>query len=81
MAKNLQTQCNPNKNFNGVFPEIEKLFPFNPLDFKSFDLPEEHQITHLPLIGVLLIILDEERELEQLLQVGPPFTSEDASSL
>uniref|UniRef100_A0A2K5PVM0 Securin n=1 Tax=Cebus imitator TaxID=2715852 RepID=A0A2K5PVM0_CEBIM len=24
--------------------EIEKFFPFNPLDFESSDLPEEHQI-------------------------------------
>ena len=55
-----------------TYPEIEKLFPFNPLDFESFDLPEEHQIAHLPLSGVPLMILDEERELEQLLHVGPP---------
>ena len=41
-------------------------------DFESFDLPEEHQIAHLPLSGVPLMILDEERELEQLLHVGPP---------
>uniref|UniRef100_A0A2K6URM6 Securin n=1 Tax=Saimiri boliviensis boliviensis TaxID=39432 RepID=A0A2K6URM6_SAIBB len=34
---------------NDAYPEIEKLFPFNLLDFESFDLPEEHQIAHLPL--------------------------------
>ncbi|XP_020759000.1 securin isoform X2 [Odocoileus virginianus] len=55
-----------------TYPEIEKFFPFDPLDFESFDLPEEHQIAHLPLTGVPLTILDEERELEQLLYVGPP---------
>ncbi|XP_027622763.1 securin isoform X2 [Tupaia chinensis] len=55
-----------------TYPEIEKFFPFNPLDFESFDLPEEHQIAHLPLNGVPLMILDEERELEKLLQLGPP---------
>ncbi|KAM9730951.1 securin isoform 1-T3 [Dama dama] len=55
-----------------TYPEIEKFFPFDPLDFESFDLPEEHQIAHLPLNGVPLMILDEERELEQLLHVGPP---------
>ena len=43
-----------------TYPEIEKFFPFNPLDFESFDLPEEHQITHLPLYGVPLMIFDEE---------------------
>ncbi|KAB0357328.1 hypothetical protein FD754_001484 [Muntiacus muntjak] len=36
---------------------------------KNFDLPEGHQIAHLPLNGVPLMILDEERELEQMLQV------------
>ncbi|XP_049730220.1 securin isoform X2 [Loxodonta africana] len=55
-----------------AYPEIEKFFPFNPLDFESFDLPEEHQIAHLPLNGVPLMILDEERELEKLLDMGPP---------
>ncbi|XP_004689873.1 PREDICTED: securin isoform X1 [Condylura cristata] len=55
-----------------TYPEIEKFFPYNPLDFESFDLPEEHQIAHLPLNGVPLMILDEEQELEKLLQMGPP---------
>uniref|UniRef100_A0A8C8YZY1 Securin n=1 Tax=Prolemur simus TaxID=1328070 RepID=A0A8C8YZY1_PROSS len=55
-----------------TYPEIEKFFPFNPLDFESFDLPEEHQIADLPLNGVPLMILEEERELEKLLQLGPP---------
>ncbi|XP_043329325.1 securin-like, partial [Cervus canadensis] len=55
-----------------TYSETEKFFPFNPLDFESFDLPEEHQIAHFPLNGVPLMILDEERELEQLLHVGPP---------
>ena len=54
-----------------TYSEIEKFFPFNPLDFENFNLPEEHQIAHLPLNGVPLMILDEERELEQLLHVGP----------
>ena len=49
-----------------TYPEIEKFFPFSPLDFESFDLPEGHQIAYLPLNGVPLMILDEERELEQL---------------
>ncbi|KAM5203506.1 securin-like [Hipposideros larvatus] len=55
-----------------TYPEIEKFFPFNPLDFESFDLPEEHQIAHLPMNGVPLMLLDEEREFEKLLHVGPP---------
>ncbi|KAM6148226.1 securin [Rhynchocyon petersi] len=55
-----------------TYPEIEKFFPFDPLDFESFDLPEEHQIADLPLNGVPLMILDEEQELEKLLDLGPP---------
>ncbi|XP_017650715.1 securin isoform X2 [Nannospalax galili] len=55
-----------------AYPEIEKFFPFNPLDFESFDLPEEHQIAHLPLSGVPLMILEEERGLEKLLHLDPP---------
>lgn len=41
-------------------------------DFESFDLPEEHQISLLPLNGVPLMILDEERGLEKLLHLDPP---------
>ncbi|XP_004836501.1 securin isoform X2 [Heterocephalus glaber] len=55
-----------------TFPEIEKFFPFNPIDFESFDLPEEHQIAQLPLSGVPLMVLEEERGLERLLRLGPP---------
>ncbi|XP_014440836.1 securin-like [Tupaia chinensis] len=56
---------------DGTYPETEKFLPFNPLDFESFDMPEEHQIAHLPLNEVPFMILDEERELEKLLQLGP----------
>ncbi|XP_057568932.1 securin-like [Hippopotamus amphibius kiboko] len=55
-----------------AYLETEKFFPFNPLDFESFDLPEEHQIAYLPLNGMPLMILDEKKELEQLLLLGPP---------
>ncbi|XP_005071984.1 securin [Mesocricetus auratus] len=55
-----------------AYPEIEKFFPFNPLDFESFDLPEEHQIAHLPLSGVPLMILNEESSFEELLHLDPP---------
>ncbi|XP_037060338.1 LOW QUALITY PROTEIN: securin-like [Peromyscus leucopus] len=55
-----------------TYPEIEMFFPFNPLDFESFDLPEEHQIAHLPLNGVPLMILNEDRGLEKLLPLDPP---------
>ncbi|KAL1774814.1 securin isoform X1 [Sigmodon hispidus] len=55
-----------------TYPEIEKFFPFNPVDFESFDLPEEHQIAHLPLNGVPLMVLNEESGLEKLLHLDPP---------
>ncbi|XP_034362415.1 securin [Arvicanthis niloticus] len=55
-----------------AYPEIEKFFPFNPLDFESFDVPEEHQISLLPLNGVPLLILNEDRGLEQLPHLDPP---------
>ncbi|XP_075845770.1 securin [Microtus pennsylvanicus] len=55
-----------------AYPEIEKFFPFNPLDFESFDLPEEHQIAHLPLNGVPLMVLSEENMVEKLLHLDPP---------
>ncbi|OBS83581.1 hypothetical protein A6R68_22430, partial [Neotoma lepida] len=41
-------------------------------DFESFDLPKEHQIAHLPLNGVPLMILKEESGLEKLLHLDPP---------
>uniref|UniRef100_A0A2K5CJ63 PTTG1 regulator of sister chromatid separation, securin n=1 Tax=Aotus nancymaae TaxID=37293 RepID=A0A2K5CJ63_AOTNA len=43
-----------------------------PASDDSFDRPEEHQIAHLPLSGVPLMILDEERELGKPFQLGPP---------
>ncbi|CAO2642587.1 Pttg1, partial [Lemmus lemmus] len=55
-----------------TYPEIEKFFPYNPLDFESFDLPEEHQIAHLPLNGVPLMVLSEENMVEKLLHLDPP---------
>ncbi|KAM4836688.1 putative pituitary tumor-transforming gene 3 protein [Thomomys bottae] len=53
-----------------AYPEIEKCFPFNPVDFQSFDLLVEHQIAHLPPIGVPLLVLEEKQGLGTLLQLG-----------
>nr|XP_034344322.1 securin-like [Arvicanthis niloticus] len=55
-----------------AYLEIKKFFPFNPLDFESFDVPKEYQISLLPLNGVPLLILNEERGLEQLLHLDLP---------
>ncbi|XP_074865806.1 securin [Carettochelys insculpta] len=42
-----------------AYPEIENFFPYNPLDFESFDVPEEHRLSHISLTGVPLLILDK----------------------
>ncbi|CAH6786499.1 Pttg1 [Phodopus roborovskii] len=70
--KAAKTQQSSAPASDDAYPEIEKFFPFNPLDFESFDLPEEHQIAHLPLSGVPLMILNEESGLEKLLHLDPP---------
>ncbi|XP_030743737.1 securin-like [Echinops telfairi] len=83
-AKKITEKTGKAKNFvpalDEAYPEIEQFFPFNPLDFERFDLPEEHQIANLSLNGVPLMMLDEERELGKLLDLGPPLTYEDALS-
>ncbi|XP_069510368.1 securin-like [Ambystoma mexicanum] len=43
------------------YPEIEKLIPYNPLDFECFDVPEEHRLGHLCLAGVPLQTLESDR--------------------
>uniref|UniRef100_A0A8D0BKA2 Securin n=1 Tax=Salvator merianae TaxID=96440 RepID=A0A8D0BKA2_SALMN len=36
-------------------PEKENFFPCNTLDFESFEVPEEHRLSHLSLTGVPLM--------------------------
>ncbi|XP_042311784.1 securin [Sceloporus undulatus] len=40
-------------------PEKENLFPYNPLDFESFEVPEEHRLSHLSLTGVPLMTFEK----------------------
>ncbi|KFQ06754.1 Securin, partial [Leptosomus discolor] len=40
------------------WPEIENMFPFDPWDFESFDLPEEHKVSNINLCGVPLVIFE-----------------------
>ncbi|KAM9062042.1 securin [Sarcophilus harrisii] len=56
---------------NETCPEIENFFPFNPLEFESFDVPEEHQLANLPLTGVPLMILNPEKSFERLVELPP----------
>ncbi|XP_021266168.1 securin [Numida meleagris] len=37
-------------------PEIENMFPSDPLDFENFDVPEEHRLSNIKLYGVPLMI-------------------------
>ncbi|NXI93636.1 PTTG1 protein, partial [Psophia crepitans] len=40
------------------WPEIENMFPFDPRDSESFDLPEEHKISDSKLHGVPFMIFE-----------------------
>ncbi|XP_038269173.1 securin isoform X1 [Dermochelys coriacea] len=42
-----------------AYPEIENFFPFNPLDFESLEVPEEHKLSHMSLTGAPLLIFDK----------------------
>ncbi|KAM6474620.1 securin [Liasis olivaceus] len=39
-------------------PEKENLFSYNPLDFESFEVPEEHRLSHMSLTGVPLMTFE-----------------------
>ncbi|XP_041079816.1 securin-like [Polyodon spathula] len=34
------------------YPEIEKFIPYNPIEFESFDVPEDQRLSHLCLAGL-----------------------------
>ncbi|XP_075716051.1 securin-like [Rhinoderma darwinii] len=38
------------------YPEIETFIPYNPLDFETFDVPEEHKLSDRCLAGVPLFV-------------------------
>ncbi|NXN98433.1 PTTG1 protein, partial [Rhinopomastus cyanomelas] len=40
------------------WPEKENMFSFDPRDFESFDLPEEHKISNINLCGVPLMVFE-----------------------
>ncbi|NXU43117.1 PTTG1 protein, partial [Drymodes brunneopygia] len=40
------------------WPEIENMFPLEPQDFDSFDLPEEHKLSNIDLCGVPLMVFE-----------------------
>ncbi|NXS62184.1 PTTG1 protein, partial [Brachypteracias leptosomus] len=59
-------------------PEIENMFPFDPQDFESFDLPKEHKVSSINLCGVPLMVF--ERTYDRCVNmVPPPLKIEDVS--
>ncbi|NXP86382.1 PTTG1 protein, partial [Passerina amoena] len=40
------------------WPEIENMFPLDPQDFESFDLPEEYKLSNINLSGVPLMVFE-----------------------
>ncbi|NXP73598.1 PTTG1 protein, partial [Ramphastos sulfuratus] len=40
------------------WPERENMFSFDPQDFESFDLPEEHKVSNINLCGVPLMVFE-----------------------
>ncbi|XP_063024428.1 securin [Melospiza melodia melodia] len=40
------------------WPEIENMFPLDPQDFESFDLPEEYKLSNIDLCGVPLMVFE-----------------------
>ncbi|KAM6122798.1 securin isoform 1-T2 [Phoenicopterus ruber ruber] len=40
------------------WPEIENMFPFDPRDFESFDLPEEYKVSNINLHGAPLMVFE-----------------------
>ncbi|KAM4035927.1 securin-like isoform 1-T1 [Anomaloglossus baeobatrachus] len=54
------------------YPDIEKFVPYNPADFETFDVPEEHKLSHLSLVGVGLIVnMNDAKRFATLQSVEP----------
>nr|XP_060620942.1 securin [Anolis sagrei ordinatus]XP_060620943.1 securin [Anolis sagrei ordinatus]XP_060620944.1 securin [Anolis sagrei ordinatus] len=39
--------------------EKENFFPYDPLDFESFEVPEEHRLSHMSLTGAPLMMFEK----------------------
>ncbi|NP_001081983.1 securin isoform X1 [Xenopus laevis] len=52
--------CSSKQPVKDLYPEIEHFVPYNPLDFESFDVPEDHKLSHLCLAGVSLLVHENE---------------------
>ncbi|XP_072254769.1 securin-like [Pyxicephalus adspersus] len=55
------------------YPEIEMCLPYDPSEFETFDVPEEHKLSHLYLAGVPLIVHENDAaKLDALTQEPAP---------
>ncbi|NXN82656.1 PTTG1 protein, partial [Bombycilla garrulus] len=60
------------------WPEIENMFPLDPQDFESFDLPEEYKLSNINLCGVPLMVF--ERTYDRCVSMVPsPVKTEEIS--
>ncbi|NWS65470.1 PTTG1 protein, partial [Crotophaga sulcirostris] len=70
------------ENSNAVaeedWPEIENMFPFDPREFESFELPEDFKISNINLCGAPLMIF--ERTYDKYVNMVPsPVKTEEIS--
>ncbi|KAM3926873.1 securin [Leptodactylus fuscus] len=64
-----ETSVKPDKQH---YPEIEKFVPYNPADFETFDVPEEHKLSHLSLAGVgLMVNVNDAKKFDSLISLDP----------
>ncbi|XP_068120834.1 securin-like [Hyperolius riggenbachi] len=50
-------QVKPNKP---SYPEIDRFIPYDLTEFDTFDVPEEHKLSHLCLVGVPLMVAEND---------------------
>nr|ACO52002.1 Securin [Aquarana catesbeiana] len=55
------------------YPKIEKCVPYDPADFETFDVPQEHKLSHFYLAGVPLFVHEKEAaKFDALIQEPAP---------
>ncbi|XP_073522383.1 securin-like [Phyllobates terribilis] len=68
----IQVSDTSDKTDEQQYPDIEKFVPYNPADFETFDVPEEHKLSHLSLAGVGLIAnVNDAKRFASLLSLEP----------
>ncbi|NXP03391.1 PTTG1 protein, partial [Thinocorus orbignyianus] len=57
--------------------DIENMFPFDPRDYETFDLPEEHEMSNIDVCGVSLMIYERMYD-KSVTMVPSPVETEDS---